>query len=184
MDIKKYIINIYARLFRGTKQARYLLIVPEHYSTIDTLPVLNWHKIKETSDLKWLLKTNGNILLLDLDRAWYRINEEFFNEFGVTDDFAKWWKCETDYHVNMMQSYLKNDRSYRTLAHVAKAEADSLLKDIQKGTFNDSIGVMSKYLGSPVDPSKTSVRTFYSCLQMMADGKNHKPGNNRRAEPV
>lgn len=175
MDIKSTIKNIYVRLFKSAKYTKHVLTPPKYYDSIDTLPILCWHKIKETGDLKWLLRTKGNVMLVNLDVAWYKINEEFFNEFGVTDDFKRWWKYEVEYHVQLTQSYLQNDKSYRTLAFVAKAEADSMLKDIEAGSFNESIGIVSQFMGHRVNPAQTTVREFYSYIEIMRKGgKNNK----------
>ena len=159
--------KVYTALFRTSKNVSQFLRVPEYHSNIDSLPVLNWHKIKETGDFKWLLKSTGNIGLLDIESIWYKIEEEFFNEFGATKEFKKWYMYHCDYYINMAKSYIENDPTYKTFALVAQAEAKSCLEDIQGGSFNESLAITSKFMGSQIDPSTTTVRQFYSYLQLM-----------------
>lgn len=160
----------YTNLFKAKKRVSQFLRIPEYHNNIDSLPVLNWHKIKETGDYKWLLKSVGNIGLIDINAIWYNIEEEFFNEFGATKEFKKWYRLESEYYILMAQANTTNDATYKTFAQVSKAEADDLLKDIQGGSFNESLAIVTKYMGSKVDPAKTSVREFYSYLQLMRRG--------------
>ena len=167
---KSAIIKGYTYLFKSKKKVSEFLSIPEYYNSIDTLPALNWHNIKETNNPKYLLKSKGNINLVDVAGVQFNLEKEFFEAFGVTAEFKKWYRLEIEYQILMVKALLTNDGTHRTFAHVAKAEANDLFQALQGGSFNESVAIVSKYIGCQVDPATTSTRQFYSYLQLMRRG--------------
>ena len=72
------------------------------------------------------------------------------------------------------EAYSNNQRHKKTLAKVKELEANALLKEHVKEDFNVLCAMISKYQGYRVDPKSTSVREFYSYIELI----NKESSNN------
>ena len=61
-----------------------------YYLSIDELPIYNWNKIFETSDLDYLKKNNNKKVKEEfLVELWVKLQNEYLDEFGLESIFKQ-----------------------------------------------------------------------------------------------
>lgn len=64
--------------------------LPEHFTSIDELPVIRWEKIHDTGKMQYLLVKTREISTeekIELEKIWNSLYEEYLKVFGFSDQF-------------------------------------------------------------------------------------------------
>ena len=135
-----------------------------YYKDIEELPVLNWWKIHETDDLKWLVK-NGKKANIFANKRFKSIKNEFINTFGIDRKYESYldkvWKLE----LLNIDIALTGDRSKEMFANIIKVEIEDLLNEEEIKVHNNGVMHVEKFMGFKLDTKTTTVYEFYSYVK-------------------
>jgi hypothetical protein len=136
-----------------------------YYDSIETMPVLNWWKIHEENDFKWLLSNEKKKVNRYAQNVFKRVKSEFINEFGIDRKFEQYldkvWKLEL-LNIDMA---LTGDRSKKIFADILELEINDLLNEEEIKVHNHGVIHIEKYMGFKLDVKKTTVYEFYSYVK-------------------
>lgn len=144
--------------------------LPEHYDSIDTLPMLNWNRIHKESDVSFLCVKNVSITERQkegLKKVWEKIYKEYINAFGFGEKF------EQIIEQKLKLSRLKNklvitgDDSIDNFIRVAEIKLEEMEKQNVGGDIYRTKRLMEKHYGITISMTECSVREFYSALKDM-----------------
>jgi hypothetical protein len=151
-----------------------------YYKSIDDMPIYNFHQYMVTQDLKWLLEETEKYkstektdqLLVD---QWVILHDEYLKHFGISKNYKKVMEQEDKITKLMISRWLKDDASLETIIKIETMKLDELNGKKKKGSsFEEDIAVIEKYRGIGLDPKKTSVKMFYTYINLMQkDGEKN-----------
>lgn len=106
-------------------------------------------------------------------KAWINLYDEYIKNFGIPETYSEYLKKRIKANKVWIDVLVKNKTSRRRKAEILESEASQMMK--QDETNSNNIGVLSanisKQFGFNVDPSKVSVRQFYSYLKTLEESK-------------
>lgn len=144
----------------------------KYYTSIDELPIWNWWQIADTSKLSYLRK-DENYEEDDFPiELWFKIQNEYLDEFGFTDDFRqiielrkKWIKKKTDYLVT-------NNRFNLTEIEIIEGKMSELIDAKIKVDKFKSVILLEKELHREINPKLISVKKYYKYMEYFSNNKN------------
>lgn len=148
----------------------------KYYDSIDFLPIINWQKIHETSDVSWLLISKRKPTRREqkkLSDTWEAIYNEYIKIFGLGDSFIRILEKRIQIEQLRLKMVYKQDPSIQTFVDVER-EKLKLLENANNTSKQDIYRVKSsieKVMGIRISMSETSVREFYSYLKYIQDGR-------------
>lgn len=143
------------------------------YKSIDEMPVYNWFKINESNNVKWLLKQDRELTEMEVNELldqWQTVFFEWIDTFGIPDKMRQVLELKRDIWVLEKEMYLEKDPSKQTFIDIKKYELEQLLKAEEKEhheTANVIKAHIEKFMGFRVPEKETSVKEFYSYLELV-----------------
>lgn len=142
----------------------------EHYDSIENLPIDNWFKINETSNLQWVAKTDrvdikkhGPVLL----NAWNKIFDEFIDTFGIPEKMKEIMEVKRDIFLMKAQRALTEDRSFETLIEIEEDKLKKILYQERAVNAGQVKVYVEKYLGFKLNVKETTVKEFYQYVEAL-----------------
>ncbi len=143
--------------------------IPEHYTSIDYLPMLNWDKLKkrESLDLGYLLLKYQKIedgQKQVLQNVWDCIQKEYIEVFGFGEHFKDIMNLEMKIARLQLKKIIKNDPS---IENFIKSNQKLLLELKNKtvvGNLYKTKQAIEKHFGIRISLIDCSVREFYEYL--------------------
>lgn len=130
------------------------------------MPILNWWKLHETSDFKWLLKDDNKKVNRYAEKVAKRVRNEFINVFGLDERYKQYLKkvCKLElYYIDMA---ITGDRSKKIFADVLELELKDLLTEEEKNVvYNHGVMHIERFMGFKLDVKTTTVYEFYSYVK-------------------
>ena len=136
------------------------------FNSIEDLPIWNWWKIAETGNLGYLYKdekeynSNDNSLV----ELWSKIQDEYLDEFGITDDFKEMLTLKKRW-INQKANFLITGERF-LLNEIEEIEID--LKEIEQGGVtvkkDETVIMLEEKLGRELEPKNMSVKKYYNYI--------------------
>lgn len=128
--------------------------------------MLNWWKLHETNDFKWLLKNEKKKVNRYAQKVFNRIREEFINEFGIDKKYEEYLNKIVKLTLLKIDICLNKNKSKKIFADLLELELEDMLSESEKKIFNDNgFSAVSKYLGTSIKIKEISVYEFYSHIK-------------------
>lgn len=138
-----------------------------HYTHIKDLPLYNWRECQE-GNLEFTRKGDEGDALTD-SQAWDEIYNSFLQKFDQGRKFRQYYEKQ-DQLTEAYAEYAKTgDRFLMNDINVLRDELESLKRNDNPYTFEDSVADVSKWMGSVIDETKTTVLQFYTLHKRMRD---------------
>ena len=138
----------------------------KRYESIEDLPIWNWWKIAETGQLGYLYKDEKEYNKHDnsLVELWSKIQDEYLEEFGITDDFKEMLTLKKRWITQKANFLITGERFL--LNEIEEIEID--LKEIENTNItvkkDDTVIMLEEKLGRELEPKKMSVKKYYSYI--------------------
>lgn len=142
--------------------------LPNHYASIDYLPVLNWYKVHETRDYSYLLEHRVAINEEQMEKLrllWETLFDEFIGIFGWGDEFMIILRRRIEIGKLKLKKLITKDMSYQTLIDVAEFKLSLLMKNAGGGDIYTAKTAIERKLHVRVPLHECTVREFYSYIR-------------------
>lgn len=141
----------------------------QYYESIEDLPIYNWNKVVETGQLKWLIK-KGDKPNKQALRVWDKLQDEYFEEFGIDPVFRKRLALMKEV-VNLTDQYIQTrDRFILNLINIAETDLKGMNQ--QQGIkFYDLLDKVITIKKVFIDPKTYPTKLWFYTLKNLSDGK-------------
>jgi len=143
------------------------------YEGIEDLPIYNWNKVIETSDLKYLIvgkiKLGKNILEF-LNKRWEKIYDEYIARFGFSEKFIELLELQMETALLKIEKVETEEQFIQTQININEARINYLKKKQLENTgmnFYELKSVLEKQKGFRIDPKSTTVIEFYTDVETL-----------------
>lgn len=145
------------------------VVLPEHYDSIDYLPVLNWDKVHKTANMVHLLKTPIKLSVpqsKELSKVWENIYKEYFEVFGLGSGIKEIAEVKLKIAKLKLKEIITGDVSIRNFIR----QNEILLKSMEDKQGGESDIYETKKaieikFNMHIPIAVCSVREFYSYLK-------------------
>lgn len=153
----------------------------KHYDSLEVLPIYNWFKCAQLSDLRYLLRDYNSPTDVDLEALYLKLQQEYLDIFGASTEAEMLLrmikeKIEYQYQVSIGNLWYKN--------HIKRLQfeidAFSKKEDTEQQTIESSLLVLSKFMGFKNSPKETTVIEYYEMVRLL--DKHNKPLENGRKD--
>lgn len=147
-----------------------------HYTSIDDMPILNWRKINETNDLKWMFPNGKGVVTtenkLALSLAFEKIKNEFIDTFGVGADFKRIMQIKIEIARWKIRMALEQDSSHINFIEVLEIELNKILSEAAgKNGFSQLKAHLDRFMGFRILEKRVSIKDFYNYVELMKESK-------------
>lgn len=134
------------------------------YSSIESCPIYRYSRVIETGNLEYLLpkkiKITNRVKSL-LDDAWTNINDEYFDRYGISDEYKELHRQEISLAKEMCQ-YIIDDKAHHLNQITYLLKSIELKKrKLKSSEINEVKYYIEKDIGIKLDEKTTSVREFF-----------------------
>lgn len=140
------------------------------YSSIDEMPIHNWMKVHETSNLAYVAKLSNyndppkmepGLLLTQ----WKVLYSEYITEFGIHQKYRDY--LEKQIHIAQLKCDLviTDDATLKTFIRAEQAELESMIKDKEKVKYMEIVAALSRFAGFRIDTKAVTVLEYYSYIR-------------------
>ena len=138
------------------------------WDNLDEMPIFNWIKILETSDLNFIFISEG-IVINKTEDHWLDLQQEYIDEFGLDKTYKQRLRLMEQLKNLNIEFVLTRDRFLLNLIKIC--EADISILGFQKAIkFHQMVDHVEKYKGFSIDTKKISVKSWYYSLKNMSRG--------------
>jgi hypothetical protein len=144
-----------------------MIELPEHYNSIDYLPMLNWDRINKKNDLTYLLIKPSKLSeeqVIELQKVWKAIYEEFISVFGFSDHFKDIINLEIKIARLRLKKIIKKDESIQNFINANERILEEIKVKNTGGDVFKTKQAIEKHLGFRISLTDCSVREFYEYL--------------------
>lgn len=141
------------------------------HTTIDELPIWNFYKIQETSDLRYLYDVDDITKIKRLDAqkvvdVWKGILDEYFEQLDVTDEMHSLLLKKKEVAVLRSKYQREKKNIYKSLLAKAEKELREMMtvKD-GGGGLDDQVFAVEKFMGFQINPKEVSTRKFFTYIR-------------------
>jgi len=134
------------------------------------MPIYNWIKILETTDLKWLFKEGKGRVTKRLSEHWLNLQQQYIDEFGLDESYKEQLRVMRKLTLLNLEYVEKKDRFLLNLIKMSESDLNQLQQK-QGVKFFEMLDHVEKYKGYSIDPHTTSVMKWYYSLKNMSNGK-------------
>lgn len=140
------------------------------------MPILYWDKVHETGNLSYLLisdtihiekKQPSLLRKYALRILWRELLEQYVQRFGFSESFLEAFRKEKEIVSMGFQRMASNDRSLNAFIKIAEQELAEIKNQGKRGTFDQTLASVEKFMGYSIDPARCSVSKFYSYIALM-----------------
>jgi hypothetical protein len=136
-----------------------------YYKSIEDLPVLNWWKLHEENDFKWLLKDSNKKITKHSIKIFKSIKSEFVEEFGIDRKYEEYLKKVWKLELIKIDIALSGDKSKKIFADILELEIEDLLNEQETKVHNHGVMHIEKFMGFKLNVKSTTVNEFYSYVK-------------------
>jgi hypothetical protein len=144
------------------------------------MPLDNWIRITEDGEYKYVCKDPENTRGVNLEEAWYKVNDEYIQRYGLGDLYMRMLKKMKEKALLQLDYIETRDRFQLNLIELAEGELRAMLSNRGEGIgIREALVHLSKYMGFRLNPKEVTVSEFF----LMRDkyGKeNNKKRNSRK----
>lgn len=138
------------------------------YTSIDEMPIYNWHKINETGDVSFILIKKKRMDETLIEKCIKQLNflyEEYISKFGFNEIEIDILEKQKEIALLIIQKNETGDMSLQTMINIRTLELNKILANNPKGNFFDLKTNMEKALRFRINIKECSVTEFYSYLK-------------------
>lgn len=95
------------------------------------------------------------------------LHQDYFNVFGVSDDFLSYFDAQKELLELEIERAITKDKFLGTRINLIKIELQKKNLNKRKSDVYEVKGYVEKYLQTHLNPKITTVREFYSYLDLM-----------------
>lgn len=147
------------------------------FHSLDEMPIYNWFKIQELHDLSYILIARRTLLEYEeaiVKEVLSKLTNEFMDTYGLSDEYRKIMRLMMDIRALELDLFISQDRSLLTFIEVKKKELQITQQKKNSIDHSEVIVHVKKYMGGNLDLKKTSVKEFYSILNVMKKESKEK----------
>ena len=141
------------------------------YNSIEELPIWNWFKVFETSELKHIIK-KGEVDESILKEKWQELFSEYVDIFGLDDNLVSHIKHEKKVVLLQLEYAIKKKASDLFKIELEMLKAKEKQSDKVQSDFMQVIAQVENALTRNIDEKKISVRKFYTYLKQLEKNGN------------
>jgi len=131
--------------------------------SIDEMPLENWIKITEDGEYQYVCKNPDDVIGVDLAEAWYKINDEYINRYGLGPLYMRLLKKMKEKAILELNYVQSRDRFKLTEISLAEAELRSMMSNRGEGIgIREALIHLSKYMGFRLNPKEITVSEFFN----------------------
>ena len=130
----------------------------KYYDSIDNLPLWNWWQIQDTGDLGYLCEEYSEPEE-DLKDVWYKIQDEYLQEFANKDRLRRIVKLKKELIEQQSKYVEEGDRHAKMMAQIAMADLE-METDVGTSPKSNTIIFLEEKLGRELDPKRVTVRKY------------------------
>lgn len=158
--------KVWKRLWKKFYQSYKKKLQNRYYNDVYELPVLNWWKLHETNDFKWLLKDKNKKVNKYAENKFKAVRSEFIALFGIDKKYEDYLNKLIKLTLLEIDICLNKDKSKKIFADLLELELKDMLNEEEKDAFNDNgFSAVSKFVGGNIKISEISVYEFYSHIK-------------------
>ena len=147
-----------------------MIELPEHYDSIDILPMLNWERMHKKLDVSHLLVKHHKLTdeqRIELKKVWDEIYKEFINTFGFSEQF----NSIVDQKLKIARLQKKHirtgDDSIVNFIRANEKQLEQMEQGSEKGDIYQTKQFIEKYFSIRISLTDCTVRDFFSYLKTM-----------------
>ena len=152
--------------------------LPDHYESIDELPIYNWFKVHETSSFEYLLYVRKKLERWEvrrLNELWMVLYKQYIERFGYSEQFIEVMSKKREIALLKVDYITSGDKSLKVFIQIAEKELEEMNgADVD---FYESKSMLEKSLGFYIDIHKMTVAEYYSHFQV---AKKIKPNERHQ----
>ena len=158
MRMKNYYLHLQKKIL--TKNLK-----KDCFNSIDELPIWNWWKCSETSNLIYLHK-NSDYKKEDLSlfELWEDLNNQYFDEFGIGDRLVELMRLKKKWIIKKADYLLNENRFALTELDIIEAEMQDNSSSANMAKNSDTIIFLEEKLGREINPKEISVKKYYDYI--------------------
>ena len=141
------------------------------YSSIEDLPIYNYFKCIEKSDLKFLVSNGSEQPKKKLEAAYVNIENELIELNLKNPEFVADLKEEAEHYMLKIETKINKSALNNILYLESKKQFEEEKKDSKPFDFNKSLVYISKFLGYRFDPKVNTVAEYFTAINTMKDGR-------------
>lgn len=141
----------------------------KYYESIEDMPIYNWFKVNN-GDLRFMLvklttKYDGQ----KAKEAFDNLYREYIDVFGISESYLKVIELKKNISVLKIEKALTGDRFLNNFIRMAEIELNDINAKTNKTNTNEVKVHLEKYLGFRLNEKETSVKEYYTYLNVMAN---------------
>lgn len=114
----------------------------------------------------------GNVSLIDAPArkqadVWAKIYDEYIEAYGISESYQSYLDLKGTAIDLYFKAFCQGQKHFATLAEVKERQAEAVLMETTGQSFDVMLASVSKFMGFRVDPATTSVKEFFSYVELM-----------------
>lgn len=143
------------------------------------MPIWNWEMLSKLNDLSYMLitddysKING-VNFIELRKIYNELEATYLTEFMLKSDYFEIINLQKEAIGLRIDAILTGDKTLNVHATLSEKEIDLLSENKKSLNLNESIAILEKYLGFPLDEKKLSVKKYFTYIDMLIKENKEK----------
>lgn len=143
-------------------------VLPDHYNSIDELPIWNWNQIQTKSDFRYLLHDRKEELTDDhttqLQGIWHAMQDDFFQRFGMNRRYMDILRKRVEIQRMRNRIWLEGKLHLNNFVHLKEKELEKMLSDDKVLSYDDTIVLLERSLRMQIDDKVMPTSRYYAHL--------------------
>mgnify|MGYP003530780370 FL=1 len=138
------------------------------YESIEDMPIYNWFKVNN-GDMRFMLIKQTKTYDKAKAREYFdKIYSEYIDVFGISESYLKVIELKKQISVLNIEMAITGDRILKNFIKMAQIELNQINSKTNKTNTNEVKVHLEKYLGFRLNEKETSVKEYYTYLNVMA----------------
>lgn len=153
--------------FLNAIKRRFTTRLPNHFGTIEELPIYNWWKVHESGSYEYLLHQRRELKKKEnkgMREVWKSLYNQYIQRFGYTDQFLETMAKKREIALLKVDMITTGDKTIKVFIKIAEKELEEMVGEDMD--FYTGKSMLEKTLGFYVDIHKVSVAEYYSHFQV------------------
>lgn len=139
------------------------------YESIEDMPIYNWFKVNNGDMRFMLIKQTAKYDGVKAREYFDKIYAEYIDVFGISESYLKVIELKKNISVLQIEMAITGDRILKNFIKMAQIELNQINSKTNKTNTNEVKVHLEKYLGFRLNEKETSVKEYYTYLNVMAN---------------
>ncbi|MBK6836811.1 MAG: hypothetical protein IPG89_22150 [Bacteroidetes bacterium] len=139
------------------------------YESIEDMPIYNWFKVNNGDMRFMLIKQTAKYDGKKAREYFDKIYSEYIDVFGISESYLKVIELKKQISVLNIEMAITGDRILKNFIKMAQVELNQINSKTNKTNTNEVKVHLEKYLGFRLNEKETSVKEYYTYLNVMAN---------------